>query len=773
MHRWRARLGARHDDASLARGLALAAGHAALVARRRDPAGWLAAALADARAARPAESAALLRRVAELPEHDAAEPGFHLFEHLLAACDADTREAVGAYYTPVELVAAQVALVEEALRRHGLDWTAPDLAIVDPACGTGVYPHTLAVRVRERLGPAALPALARNLHAHELLPGPAIVAHGQLAAAGLPDPRVDCRDTLHSLCTDPADAPLVVLGNPPYSRHAPRGSAEHLLAGFLPPAGAGVHAKNLYNDYVYFWRWALAAAFERRRAPGVVCFVTAASWLRGPAFEHMRAHVRGLVDELHIIDLGGDALGSRRSANIFKNVRIPVCVGLAVRGGRPATAARVHYTRLGDELDGREKLTVLAGVRSFADLAWTRVDDPDVVVAVAGQTTDPRLTDLFPWQHSGAQFKRTWPVGETRELLERRWRALLAAPDRAAAFRETRDRTVDRAAPPLPDPRAPTTSTAAPIAALPVDAPAPPLARYAFRSFDRRWCLADARLGDFLRPPLWATAGDRQVFLTTLLSDTPSSGPAIVAAAAVPDLHHYSGRGGADVLPLYRDAAGREPNVTPGLLDLLARAYGHAVDADDLCAYVLACAAHPAYTATLREPGPRVPLSRDPQLFAAAVALGRELLNVHTFGERMDPGRGPLTGRARCTRAVGEAYPQNFDCVDGELVVGDGRFAPVDAHIYAYSVSGLHVVASWLGYRMQAPRGRASSPLDALRPARWTAAMSDELLALLWTLEQLVAREARQADLLARILAGPRFTAAELPSPPAASRRPP
>src|SRR5690348_15562141 len=57
----------------------------------------------------------------------------------------------------------------------------------------------------------------------------------------------------------------------------------------------------------------------------------------------------------------------------------------------------------------------------------------------------PSLTELFPWQHSGAQFKRTWPIGETKELLEQRWRVLLGAPatERGALMRETSARRAD------------------------------------------------------------------------------------------------------------------------------------------------------------------------------------------------------------------------------------------------------------------------------------------------------------------------------------------
>ena len=91
---------------------------------------------------------------------------------------------------------------------------------------------------------------------------------------------------------------LVCLGNPPYDRQAIDLADAELLnaraAGFATAtlarrrtpasrdtaaagrlswtrsgqAGAGVHLKNLYNDYVYFWRWALWKVFDNTGGAG-------------------------------------------------------------------------------------------------------------------------------------------------------------------------------------------------------------------------------------------------------------------------------------------------------------------------------------------------------------------------------------------------------------------------------------------------------------------------------------------------------------------------
>lgn len=119
------------------------------------------------------------------------------------------------------------------------------------------------------------------------------------------------------------------------------------------------------------------------------------------------------------------------------------------------------------------------------------------------------------------------------------------------------------------------------------------------------------------------------------------------------------------------------------------------------------------------------------------------------MGER---GRIPK-GKARCTKTVpGEPanYPEKFDYNEptNTLHVGDGAFAPVEADVYDFEVSGLKVVQSWLGYRMKNPKGRKSSPLDEITPERWTGQFTTELLELLWILEATIETYPHQARLL-------------------------
>jgi len=134
------------------------------------------------------------------------------------------------------------------------------------------------------------------------------------------------------------------------------------------------------------------------------------------------------------------------------------------------------------------------------------------------------------------------------------------------------------------------------------------------------------------------------------------------------------------------------------------------------------------------------------------------------------PGHAPGTlpsGRAKIqVSAQSDEYPEsfNYDADTETLHVGTtGQFGPVSAAVWAFSVSGLHVIDSWLGYRMKKRAGRSSSDLDTIRPDVWSFDM--ELIHLLWMLETTLDRTARATELLRQVVEGPLFMATQLPSP--------
>ncbi len=363
-----------------------------------------------------------------------ADPWLYFYEDFLAEYDPRLRNDRGVYYTPVQVVQAQVRLVSDLLVNRldkPLSFASPGVVLLDPAAGTGTYPlaaiqHGLDFATA-RYGPGELGSaateMAKNVHAFEILVGPYAVAHLRLSerildsggALPLDGVHVYLTDTLESPHATPAQLPLVArvlgeerrralavkvrtpvlvcLGNPPYDRQEidladpdtvrkggwvrfgePGDARGHtLLDDFLRPAreaGAGGHLKNLYNDYVYFWRWALWKVFETKAGPGIVSFITAASYLRGPGFVGMREAMRRTFDDLWLIDLEGSSTGPRRTANVFA-INTPVAIAVGVRYGEPNPdePARVHYAKVEGSRD--EKLAILGGIAAFSDLSWS------------------------------------------------------------------------------------------------------------------------------------------------------------------------------------------------------------------------------------------------------------------------------------------------------------------------------------------------------------------------------------------------------------------
>ncbi|ODN69810.1 hypothetical protein A6302_02850 [Methylobrevis pamukkalensis] len=240
--------------------------------------------------------------------------------------------------------------------------------------------------------------------------------------------------------------------------------------------------------------------------------------------------------------------------------------------------------------------------------------------------------------------------------------------------------------------------------------------------------------------------------------------------------------------PLWANAEATQPNATSVVLAHLAEAYGHDVPAPDLMAYIAAVLAHPAFTARfqddLKQPGLRVPVTADAGLFAEAVAIGREVIWLHTYGERFDDagaGRPHQPPRLEKSLApvipVGGAIPgapeplpetMDYDPATRRLTVGKGHIDNVMPEVLAYEVSGKAVVRQWFSYRRrdrtrpQIGDRRPPSPLDAIQPDHWPGEYTTDLMNLLHVLGRLVLLEPRQAALMEQILGQPLLSVANL-----------
>jgi hypothetical protein len=721
------------------------------------------------------------------------------------------------------------------------------VTVADPAVGTGTFLLGILGRIAstikadEGTGAVsdAVEAAIKRLIAFEIQLGPFAVAQLRVYAEllhlmGRPPkspPRMFVTDTLGSPYLEQEWLPAVfapiaesrkqasrikltepitvVIGNPPYKEKAKgRGGwiedensasgADAPLSVWMPPRdwGVGAHAKHLRNLYVYFWRWATWKVFDHdpKANTGIVCFITVAGFLNGPGFQKMRDYLRRTADAIWVIDCSPEGHQPEVGTRIFQAVQQPVCIVLVSRTAmsNPDTPATVRYHCLPE--GRREEKFAALGKLALEGTAWTGCAAgwraPFLPASTGEWSTYPALEDLFAYNGSGVMPGRTWVIAPDADSLVRRWQALVKAKaERKEALfvphlrngvpgdKHTK-KVVAKGLPgyePRPKPIADDRGECAP----PV--------RYGFRSFDRQWIIPDNRVINQPNPELWRAHSAAQLYMTAPSDRSPSVGPALSFSAAVPDLHHYNGRGGR-VFPLWRDREVNEPNLPPNLAGFLKKKYKRAVSAEDVMGYIAAIAAHPAYTARfqddLAQPGLRIPLTASGQLFARAAELGREIIWLHTFGERcVDPKKGrparpPRLAKEKSPRvpAAGaipqapEAMPDevSYDAARRRLLVGGGYIENVSPEIWEYDVSGKQVLSQWFSYRKRnrekPPMGdrRPPSDLCTIQPDSWLAEYTTELLNVLHVLGRLVELEKPQQRLLAKICSGPTITLEEL-----------
>lgn len=700
---------------------------------------------------------------------------------------------------------------------------------VGPALGAAA--HRL-IGFELQFGPFAVAQLRLMAEMRALM---GAAATGTGAGGNLPQPRLYVTDTLgdpfaaqtgFSTMLAPIgnsrkeanaikrDEPItVVIGNPPYKEKA-KGRGGWVEAGSpnrmspmrhwdLPPEwGQGAHAKHLKNLYVFFWRWASWKVF----APdlfettgqatddrgGIVTYITVAGFLNGPGFEKMRMELRRDCSDIWVIDCTPEGHQPEVPTRIFQGVQHPVCIVVAARkkGKDRTTPARLHVRRLAtgprkNKFTELEAITLAGSGWSVGPSDWRA---PFLAEAKAEWAGFPAIEALFEYDGSGAMPGRTWIIAPDVATLNARWAKLVKeknAEVKEALFypHEGGDKTLNK---PAKAGLAGHEFRPSPVG-VETGKPIEPI-RYAFRSFDRQWIIPDNRLLNRPNPELWNSYSTKQVFFTALEKTSPKTGPAITVASLIPDHDHYRGSFSGRVFPLWRDAAATVPNVKAALLAHLSTTYGKPVAAPDVMAYVAALLAHPAFTAHFKEdlirPGLRVPVTADAALFDRAVALGREVIWLHTYGERFaDPASDRPAAPPRMPKGQGPTIPvggtipgapnplpdtMHHDPSTGRLHVGEGFIENVPIAVAEYQVSGRSVLRQWFSYR-KADRTRPvigdrrpPSALDKIQPDHWLPEYTEDLLNLLHVLGRLVALESAQASLLDEICAAPLLTEASL-----------
>ena len=556
-----------------------------------------------------------------------------------AAIEPERRKRQGVVHTPPALARFVARSVDAALRELGRAGLAdPDVAVLDPACGPGVF---LAAALREgaRAGQtsfsfasqAPTPRVALGLDVD-----PHAVAQARAALVTDWPLRLEVGDTLASLdVLDEAErsgATLAILGNPPWAgRSENRGSPllEGLLEDFRRDAegrALGERKIGVLSDaYVRFWRWSCELA---RRADGgaVVALVTNASFLDGPVHRGMRAAMSRFFARVDVLHLGGSALVARRRGERDENlfaVRPAAALTIAVRPRSHDEAGRasVRFTALRGSRE--EKLRALASAPTLDALGPEPLSDParwtPAPRADARYLEWPSLPALMPFHREGLQSNRdAFCVDVDRARLLERLRAFADGdpgpfPGRAGVPSAHYD---------------PERARAAVRAVLTRDAEAREhVVRLAYRPLEHRWAALIPRLWHRPRPDLRLAMERSALSLITVRKDRGERPWSHFGAARAPiDNCFLSARSSCRARAFPTHGPDGSPNVDP---DVLAR-WASRLDAPpaplELVRYALSILASPSYQArfdpSLRADYPRIPPPASPGAFEEHLRAG-------------------------------------------------------------------------------------------------------------------------------------------------------
>jgi len=230
---------------------------------------------------------------------------------------ADTH---GVVYTPQAIVDFMVSSVEEVLQSEfGTSLAAPDVAILDPATGTGNFIVNIMRRIAD-------PTALKEKYTHALFANEIMLLPYYIACMNIEHEyyvRTEAYEPFEGLCfadtLDMAQSPqmglfseqntarvqrekdtpiTVIIGNPPYNvgqknendnnKNRRYKSLEVQISGSYAKDSKATSLTKINDPYVKFFRW---ASDRLRSRDGIICFVSNNSFVDQIAFDGMRKHL--------------------------------------------------------------------------------------------------------------------------------------------------------------------------------------------------------------------------------------------------------------------------------------------------------------------------------------------------------------------------------------------------------------------------------------------------------------------------------------------------
>jgi len=514
---------------------------------------------------------------------------------------------------------------------------------------------------------------------------------------------------------------LVILGNPPYSGHSANKGPwiRSLIDDYKKVDGKPLGEKNpkwLQNDYVKFIRfaeWKIAQAGE-----GVVGMITDHSYLDNPTFRGMRQHLMDTFDEIYLLDLHGNSLKKERcpdgskDENVF-DIRQGVAIAFFIKRKKDRKLGVSHTECWGLR---QQKYDWLCK-HDVDNTQWKEIAPkpefyffvPRDEAVLEHYQRFTRIIDIFPVYSVGMVTARDRLA--IRWTSEEMWTTVLnfSRMDREFAReayklgKDARDWKVALAQEDLRQ-SGPNRKHIVPIM---------------YRPFDMRYTYYTGRSRGFHcmpRPDVMRhmLVGDNIALVVPRRVEhvgtwqhafvTKHASEHVVVSLKTIDYH----------FPLYlyldtnrkvlfknQELGKRQHNLNPELLTALAGAFGEQPATEDIFHYSYAIVFAPScrekYAEFLKIDFPRIPFTKDVDLFQKLAALGERLVDLHLLrSSELDPPIARFQGEGDNRVQAGKNGLRYNAKVQRVYINLAQFFEGVPAEVWEYMIGGYQVCHKWL-----------------------------------------------------------------------------
>lgn len=320
----------------------------------------------------------------------------------------DTADSLGIVYTPVEVVDAQLHMVQRALTREfGQSLGDKGVHILDGFAGTGTYISRL-IEDESLISDADLPyKYEHDLHSNEIVPLAATIMdinieqsyHKRIGGEYKAFPGALLTDTFQMHENDDQDdlnvfaentqrvreqkaLPIrIIVGNPPYragdsdntgNQNTKYPSLDSRIEKTYVANSEATNNNSLYDHYIRAFRW----ASDRIGESGIVCFVSNGGWLTGASGAGVRRCFVNEFNDIYVYNLRGNQRtqgeeSRREGGKIFASgSRATIAITMLVKNPESSNHGVIHYHDIGDYLTREDKLNILKDAVDI-DPEWT------------------------------------------------------------------------------------------------------------------------------------------------------------------------------------------------------------------------------------------------------------------------------------------------------------------------------------------------------------------------------------------------------------------